>query len=142
LRVQIAVLAQTVSVDRFTNRVSIFNLIDAIESPRFPLFIPELAFFALLRKESNDPEQFKVRVSISVGPSIIGSTEVQVDFQGSQNARILLNFQGLPVTEPKDLHIAVSLPNQQHFASDVMVIQSGQATGSLPFQTEEAKKNS
>ena len=41
-----AVLAQGVSIDQFSNRLSLFNVMEGIEAPRFPAVISEIAFGA------------------------------------------------------------------------------------------------
>ena len=115
-------------------------MIDTIETARFPLFIPEMAFFALLRKQANEPEKFKVRISLSAGPSTVGTAEVQVDFLGLPNSRIIVNFQGLPITEPRNLRVSMTLPGDENFEFEVPVLQTAPAPkGAVSESAGEAK---
>lgn len=132
--VQFAAIAQAVSVDRFTNRLSVFNLLDSVESLRFPILIPELTYLAVLRKQPGDPVQFKTALAIFVGNLAVANAEIQVDFGTGPNTRIIINFQNVPVTKVENLRLELGLPNQGAHTLEIPVAQSGPGTSPLPFQ--------
>ena len=103
MKMQLALLAQGASIDRFSNRLSVFNLVESFESPSFPLFIPEAVFVSVLRKEEGDPTVSDATLSIFTGESMVAQATIRVDFEASSHARQVINFQGIPLLKPENL---------------------------------------
>jgi hypothetical protein len=112
MKVQLALLAQAASIDRFSNRLSIFNLVESFESPSFPLFVPEAVFVSVLRKEEGDPVVSDATLSVYAGESMIGQASVRVDFEGAAHTRQVINFQGLPLLKPVNLQFRLVVPDR------------------------------
>jgi hypothetical protein len=94
MRLQFAVIAQSVALDSITGRLSIFNVCETITSPRFPIFMPEIVFIAVLRREPTEPETFDTSLSIHLGKNAIGQANLHVDFQGQLLNRQTVIFRG------------------------------------------------
>ena len=113
MRLLIGLLAQSVVVDRVSNRVSIFNLIERIPSPNFPLLISELSLFALLGRNPEEDDRQLVTVVGRLGDAEIMRTELQADFQGRMETRLIVNMMGMPIQHPQDLHFHLISGGQQ-----------------------------
>lgn len=120
MNVFLAVCAAATATDRFSNRLSIFNILEQIPSASFPIWIPELTFAVILRRGPNDPQRFQSTAQIRLGNQVIATIQVAVDFENGQFARQIMNFQGLPVAAPGELEFHLPLPD------------GGTATVSLP----------
>jgi len=132
--VQLALIAQTVSVDRFTNRVSIFNLIDTIDAPQFPIFIQEMAFLSVLRRNVDEPSKSQAELTVSVGEIIVGKSLIQIDFQSGRSARQIAYLNGIPVPNANNLKLQLVIAGHDPFVIEIPVSQSGPGSAALPFQ--------
>lgn len=110
MKVQFALCAQTASIDRATNRVSIFNVIDHFPVASLPVLIPALTFVAVIEGDSDDATMKGV-LEISAKGSTIFKMDVPINFTSNRLARIVLNFQGIPVREPGPLAFCLTLPD-------------------------------
>jgi len=120
---QFAVVAQSVAIDRFTNRLSIFNVCERIEAPQFPIFVAELVFVAVVRREPNEPAVYDTILHIRLGQTVIGQANLHIDFEGSLNNRQVANFQGLPIVTAGELQFGFDLPNGVQVNATVPVVQ-------------------
>jgi hypothetical protein len=126
VNVLFALCAAGITVDRYSNRLSIFNLIEQIVSPGFPAWLPEVTFLVVLRRENNEAGQFQARAEIRVGDNAIGApTQVAVDFEGGNTARQIMNFQGIPVPAPGELTFRLFLPDNQVATVTIPVTRAG-----------------
>jgi hypothetical protein len=120
---QFAIVAQGVSIDRLTDRLTIFNIFERIASPRFPILVPEISFVTVLRREAVEPEVFDAVITIQLGQNVIGQANMHVDFQGQLMNRNISNFQTLPILTAGDLQFSFALPNGTPVRATVPVIQ-------------------
>ena len=129
MNVVLALCASGVAVDRFTNRLSIFNVIEQIQSPSFPAWVSEITFIVVLRKENSEEPRFPTRALVQAGDNVIMETAVVVNFEGGNTTRQILNFQGLPVRSPGDLTFRLLLPDREPATVTVPVFWTG---GNVP----------
>src|SRR5690349_13049170 len=112
MKAEWAVLAQGASVDRFSNRLSIFNLVENIEAPSFPLFLPEAVFVALLKREDGERTVSDGILSIYSGESQLGQANVHIDFASSLYNRQIITFQGIPIFKPVNLQFRLTVADR------------------------------
>ena len=124
MKLVFAVLAQSVSLDQMTGRLSLFNLVEGIQAPRFPTVLGELVFVAVLRREAADQNRFDATLTVRIGQTTIGLANIAVDFQDKQNTRLIGNFQGLPVLTAGTLEFSLAIPNNEPISISIEAIQS------------------
>lgn len=124
MKIEWALLAQAASVDRFSNRLSIFNLVENIEAPSFPLFLPEAVFVVLLKREEGEPAVSDGTLSIHAGESQLGQANVHIDFESSLYNRQIINFQIVPIFKPVNLQFRLTVPDQLSHVLEIPVKQS------------------
>lgn len=129
-----ALCAAGVSVDRFSNRLSIFNVLEQLSAPGFPIWVPELAFVVVLRRDDNDESRFQTQGQVQMGDNLIAETAVTVDFEGGNTTRQILNFQGLPVPSPGDLTFRFLLPGHDPAAVTIPVVRIGANAPQAPAE--------
>ncbi|MGA9791486.1 MAG: hypothetical protein WBQ43_12410 [Terriglobales bacterium] len=123
MRAQFSVVSQSVAVDRFTNRLSLFNIIEAFQAPRFPLLIPEVVIVSFVRRDENEPNVFETDLVVNLNGNRIGMSHLHVNFEGRLYVRLIANFQNLPVLTAGDLEFTIPLPNGDPIRTSIPVIQ-------------------
>jgi len=110
------VVSEDLSVDQQTNRVSLFNVLEQIAGPNFPLVLPSAAAISLWVAEAGDEgRDFQCMLRI------ILPNARQHDFTsnfrfGARRHRVIQRLQGFPIDEPGVLRFEVLL-NGEHKAS-------------------------
>ena len=111
MKVQFAVCAQSIAIDQLTSRLSIFNVLDQVSVPTFPVFIPELTFVALIRRQQElDNEQFKCQLTITKQGKKSGEAESPIGFGSASVARLVFNFSGLAIQSEGEIDFNLTLP--------------------------------
>lgn len=136
MKIQLAVLAGSASIDRFTNRLSIFNVLDDISPPTLPVVIPEATFVMILRREAGEPSKLEGTVNIKIGDVLIGRAVQEIDFEGGVTNRQVLNFQALPIFQSGDLTFELHLPSQQITALTIPVTSQSKESSETTLQSK------
>ena len=92
--------AKSVVVDRFSNSVSIHELVEELSPAKFPAVIPELAALALLEKDDGDPDRTDCALTVTLAGDTIFEQRVVANFEGRKHTRNVMMFRGVPVTKP------------------------------------------
>jgi hypothetical protein len=100
IKCQLALLAKGVIRDADTNAISIYHIIEEVKAASFPVFFPEVAFFAYLVREDGDPSVLELQGRISVDDAVIVDAPMKADFQGLRGNRQIFRIGGLPVPKP------------------------------------------
>lgn len=100
IRSIIALCADGVVRDCETNHVSIFNIMEQIAVPGFPVFLPRFSVFNLLTREANDPSVHECELVISNNDAVIVTTPIRVDFQDKMRNRCTVVIGGLTIANP------------------------------------------
>jgi hypothetical protein len=123
MRVQFSIVSQSVAVDRFTNRLSLFNIVEAFQAPRFPLLIPEVVVVSFIRRDENEPNIFETDLVVNLNGNRIGMSHLNVNFEGRLYVRLIANFQNLPILAAGDLEFTIPLPNSEPIRTSIPVNQ-------------------
>jgi hypothetical protein len=127
-RLELFVVSEGVSVDQFTNQLSLFSVLEEVTPPDFPFVLPSAATISLWMKEAGDDDrdfQCMMRVLLPDGNRHELTTNFR--FRGRRH-RVIQRIQGVPLTEPGVLRFEVLL-NGEYIAShevDVLRINSGE----------------
>jgi len=113
MKIKFALCAQTASVDRASNRVSVFNVYDHFPVSSVPINIPSITFVAAIESaEDEDTTNFRGIVDVEVNKSKVFEIEVPITFADHRLARVVLTFQGIPVLKPGPVTFRLSLPDK------------------------------
>lgn len=82
------------------NAISVYHIIEEIKAHSFPIFFPEVTFFAYLVREDSDPSVLELQGRISVDDTVIVDAPLMADFQGKRGNRQIFRIGGLPVPKP------------------------------------------
>ncbi len=111
MRVQFALCAQSASVDRSSNRLSIFNVVDQFPASGLPIVIPTLTFVSVIDSDKDESANVKGVLEIIANKSLIFKMDVPINFVNGRLARVIVNFSGLPIREPGPVAFRLTIPN-------------------------------
>jgi hypothetical protein len=111
MRVQFALCAQTASIDRSSNRLSIFNVIDHFPASALPIVIPAITFVSIIESDKDESSNVKGILEISASKILVAKLELPITFVNGRLARVVVNFQGVPVREAGPVTFRLTIPN-------------------------------
>jgi hypothetical protein len=121
-RLEYFLVAEDVSIDQATNRISLFNVLDAIRSP-FPLLIWKCCAVALWQQEPGDEgRDFQSVVRVTAPNGQIHQLETNFRLSRPRH-RIINRLQGVPIHAAGELRFELLL-NGQHAAFHVVQIEA------------------
>jgi hypothetical protein len=109
--------ASTALIDNATNSLSLIEIMEAIESPGFPVAIPRLVAVWLKAKDGTDPETSDFFMEMTFPGAERRIYPMHVDFQGQLMHRSIVMLVGIPVTEPGEISISVLSQSNKRIAN-------------------------
>jgi len=114
-RLEFFIVSESMSIDQFTNRLSLFNILEEVESPNFPFQLSIIAVSLWMKEPGDDERDFQCILRVSM-PNV-PPREFTVNFRFiSRRHRVIQNIQAIQLNEPGVLRFEVLL-NGQHAAS-------------------------
>ena len=115
-----SLVAESVSEDKNTSQLSIFNVLDSIMPEGFPLFLPRMAFFAIWTKEQSDPDIYSAIFTIRYLKKILVETRLDLDFSGSIVSRSIIRISGFTVPGPGKLIFSLTTSSPKRIAKYIL----------------------
>jgi hypothetical protein len=125
MKVQFALCAQTASVDRASNRLSIFNVIVHISTPSLPLVLPLVTFFTILETERDEPVNLRGVFQVIANNVVVIQGEVPVSFVNSRLARVIVNVSSVPIREHGTLSFRLTIADEATAEVTLQVVNLG-----------------
>lgn len=97
------IVAKDSVIDRDTGELSLFGIIPGLVPIGLPLFIPQVAVAAYIRRAKGEPETVQATLTIYLQGNELFKMPVNVDFQGRMGSYIVSTLRGLLVSEPGTL---------------------------------------
>ncbi len=135
MRVQFALCAQTVSVDRVSNRISIFNVVDHIATPALPIIVPTITFVAIVESEREESVSYKGSFEVRTNDNVRFRSEVPVNFVNGQLARVVIAMNGVRIQEYGTLSFRFTIPDKATAEVQLPVVNVAQKVPAAPTAT-------
>lgn len=103
MKVRLALCAEGSSVDKATNKLSIFNVIDKMNSMTYPLFMPKLCFVFAVDREENENLPTSATLRVLSAESIVSELRVPMSFSPDGSSRSVANLNNLVIPKPGKL---------------------------------------
>jgi hypothetical protein len=99
--------AEFISLDAYTNTVSLTSLIEEINAPQFPTILSKCIFYFLLTREKGDPNEKSLDLSIQQNgqPTVVRPN--LVNFSDKFTTRVIARADGLIIFGPGSLEIMI-----------------------------------
>jgi hypothetical protein len=122
-RLEFFVISEGVSVDKFTNRLSLFNILEEVANKVFPFQLPHFLAVSMWVMEAGDGErdfQCMLRITMPNMPP----KEFTTNFRFiSRRHRVIQGIQGLPLNEPGMVQFEVLLNGEHAATHEVDVVR-------------------
>jgi hypothetical protein len=112
LRVQFALCAQSVSIDRASNRLTIINVIDHWPASIIPIVLPSIAFVCILESDQDESVSYTGTLAITNNDNSILNANVPITFTNGRLARVVLNVNSIPIRQYGTLSLTLTIPDQ------------------------------
>lgn len=133
MKLLLHVCATSSANDRETNQVSLFNVVEEMHVPSFPIVIPSLTIVSLLKREKGDRTKQNLQVRFTLGRKVIADLPFEVDFQKGPRCRHNAEVRGLMIPSPGILKIGLRYKDKpMGSAWPIDVIDTGKATIEQP----------
>lgn len=114
-RLEYFVVAESVSIDQLTNRVSIFNILETIQAPAFPVTLTQVMAVSLWEEDEIDTDrQYQVGIRITLGGNELTHIRQNLNFP-RRRLRTIAQIQNIEIPEPGRMEIELRL-NDEHIA--------------------------
>ena len=122
MKLLFAVCSEGVSVDRYTNKLSIFSVLDQVASLSFPLWIQRICLTIAVSRTSGDNAVLQGKMHMLLESSPIAEADVLLPFQADGTARVVLNFN-LAIPAPGRLTFRLHIADKSFDVYQIAVSQ-------------------
>jgi hypothetical protein len=93
-------VAENISLDRETNEISAFTIMEGVAAAQFPVFLRRLTFLAVIDVEDGDAREFPARFTLTLHGKDLVTQDLRISFLDQKRARCIVRLQGAVVPEP------------------------------------------
>jgi len=108
--------------------MSIFNIIEEISAPSFPIVVPLFTIVTVvMRDEHDDGDSHRIRCRIMLNETELVATDLAFNYLGRSGAKVITQGQGILIPNPGKL--TVSLLREERILAEwpIMIQHIGQA---------------
>lgn len=126
-RLEYFLVAESISIDQYSNQVSIFNVLEELRLPRFPSVLPKMIAVSMWLTDATDAERdFQINVRITPPNSEPQDHEQNVKMDG-QRVRVMAQWHGFKLPGPGEMLVELFLNNDPIATHRVDLLQANQA---------------
>src|SRR5258707_581720 len=104
--------AEGIVVDRDTNSISVFNILDRITAEGFPLLLQKMALLVIWERSLEDAPQVDGQFSVHFSGRELYQQPVRVEFTTSTRNQFVLRMHGLVIPQPGVLSLRITLEHE------------------------------
>jgi len=108
-------------IDRRTNHISLFNIIEEVNSVGFPLLINKLFAICLIHREVNDEDATEGYFEFKLDKNVILKTNTAINFQSKQKTRVVLEVSGLIIPVAGTLKVSLVKDGEAIACSEIAI---------------------
>ena len=112
-RLNLFLCAEGVIVDRRSNNVSVFTILEEVKPQELPIVLAQFVVLAILERDEGDPDKCDCTLAISLNDEGIFEQHMEVDFQGKPRVRQMVHFGGVPIEKPGTLTASLELGGEE-----------------------------
>jgi len=100
ITVKLALLATNSIIDSRTNAVSLIEIFEAVDTPAFPVLLPQLVAFFLLEREADDPNEMAAELVFTLDHEELYRFSGTINFGETMRTRNMFYFGGYVIPRP------------------------------------------
>jgi len=137
MKVQLALCAESTSIDKTTGRLSIFNVTDRLSSFTFPLWISRMSLVLNLVKSEDEPLETRGKLRIFQGDTELAARDVWVRYRPeTKRCKVVLNF-AVAVPAPGELAFRIVSGDIEIEVLRILVVQASSSRPTEPPDDSE-----
>jgi len=110
IRAKTFFVAEGVSVDRETNLVSAFGLMESVQAIAFPVVLQRAFLFCIWERLPTDPSEFRYELALTLNGRDLERRTIDTGFASSLRTRTTIRFEGLTLSEPGNVVFRLAVP--------------------------------
>ena len=126
MKVRYILCSESSAIDVFSNRLSIFNLIEQISVQSYPTAIAGLNVVVGASKDDEDGNSVAARLKFHLNGVELANYEMEFSFDDGNAARAVGSIQGFFVSSPGRLDVSVHLNDRQLGVWSIPCVHAGQ----------------
>lgn len=123
--------AKGVSIDKYTNMATIYNIIENLLSDSFPIFFPEIYVFVLLERKEDEERNINCVLKIYNNGKEINSIEVNPQFKTSNRNRTVIKVNGITILSPGKLIFKFIYNNRTLGHYNILLTKTGRTDSNI-----------
>lgn len=135
MKLKYILCAELCSVDGVSNKLSVFNLIEHIVAPAYPIALPFISIVFSVERTPDERPKCEVNIAILLDGRELSETTLEVEFEEAMIARAIGHLQGFFVPAPGSLEFHARMGGETIGVWHVPCIQAGRPE----FQFVQAK---
>lgn len=105
---RLVAIAKSATIDKYTNLLSIFEVVDTITSGTFPLALPAVAVVVMTQRDTEtDPENVDLDIHVRSAGKDLPSVTATIDFSGTSGNILIARVGGISVLGPGSLEFII-----------------------------------
>jgi hypothetical protein len=121
METRLFIACESAVLDQFSNRVSVFNVLEEINTPTFPGAVPQLTVLGMFGRSNDEPDEYdlRLRMKLEGRKDFLLDAPFKVNFQGALSTRAIGNIPGFVFPAPGRLSISISLGRKKYGLWDI-----------------------
>lgn len=124
--------ANSAVTDTATNNVSLFHVIEELQSPSFPMILPSFTIVSILQRESGDRKKTLLHYRLKLDRQTLVELPLEITFGGQKRNRATGIVNGLTIPQPGILKAELRLKNKTLGSWSIEVSHTGQKATFIP----------
>ena len=124
IKVKLAVCAEKAIREVGSNKISLIDIIETINSPGFPLFIPQLSCLFITERSQEDPKILSCTIRFSLDGKELNRVPGKINYEDKLLNRFILVMNGLVIPKPGALRISFLKENNSEIGFWEIIVKS------------------
>jgi len=114
IKCTLLVASQWAILDKFTNLLSLYNILEAFTVSKFPTNLSEITAMSFIERNTQDPEEIEIVAKVCIWEQVIQEQQVKVNFNGKLKHKRLYKIAGIKLEEwSEELSISIYHKNEE-----------------------------
>jgi len=124
IKTKLAACAEKVIREVGSNKISLINILETINSPGFPLFIPKLTCLFITKRSQKDPKILSGTIRFSLDGKELNRVPAKISYEDKFLNRFILAMNGLVIPKPGTLRISFLKENNSEIGFWEIIVKS------------------
>ncbi len=120
--------ARGVVIDRKSNNVSVFNLVEQVNAASAPVLFQSLAVLYMAERSAEEQERWPAKLTLSINGKQLGAFAAEMNFDGKPRTRLVVEIGTLVIPELGRLLLEFTVGEKVSAAYEIEVAANAELT--------------